>query len=150
VAGLVNLRQRMAFEGQAAMELEFAAAGFNTEKSYELPLVTRHALCILDWEPAMNEILRDAQQGLAPGEISAKFHNTLAGVIGEVARRFGHARVVLSGGCFQNRCLLERSVARLSAAKLQPYWHQRVPPNDGGIALGQVMAALRARAGARS
>jgi hydrogenase maturation protein HypF len=51
--------------------------------------------------------------------------------------------VVLSGGCFQNRYLTERAVRRLSAEGFRPYWHQRVPPNDGGIALGQVVAAQR-------
>ena len=55
----------------------------------------------------------------------------------------GKRRVVLSGGCFQNRYLTERTVQRLQAAGFRPYWHQRVPPNDGGIALGQIVAALR-------
>jgi hydrogenase maturation protein HypF len=48
---------------------------------------------------------------------------------------------VLSGGCFQNRYLTERMVSHLRRAGYRPYWHQRVPPNDGGIALGQIMAA---------
>jgi hydrogenase maturation protein HypF len=59
----------------------------------------------------------------------------------DVAARVGEANVVLSGGCFQNRYLTERMVARLRASGHRPYWHQRVPPNDGGIALGQIMAA---------
>jgi hydrogenase maturation protein HypF len=143
VAGMIGLRQQMRFEGQAAMELEFALAGVATDKFYELPLVSRHGLCILDWAPAVREILRDVEQRVPTGEISAKFHNTLAEAIVAVARHFGQARVALSGGCFQNRYLLERSVARLRAGKFQPYWHQRVPPNDGGIALGQVVAAFR-------
>jgi hydrogenase maturation protein HypF len=57
----------------------------------------------------------------------------------------GEPRVVLSGGCFQNRYLTERIVTRLREEKYSPYWHQRVPPNDGGIALGQVVAAFRAQ-----
>jgi len=144
VAGMIGLRQQMRFEGQAAMELEFALAGVTTDKFYELPLVTRRGLCILDWAPAVREILRDVEQRVPTGEISAKFHNTLAEAIVAVARHFGQARVALSGGCFQNRYLLEHSVGRLRAEKFQPYWHQRVPPNDGGIALGQVVAAFRA------
>jgi hydrogenase maturation protein HypF len=52
--------------------------------------------------------------------------------------------VVLSGGCFQNRVLVERTVARLEARGFRPYWHQRFPPNDGGIALGQAYAAIAA------
>jgi len=143
VAATINLRQQTRFEGQAAMDLEFALAGLVTDKFYQLPLVTRHELCILDWAPVLGEILRDAQGGVSAGEIAAKFHNTLAEAIVAVARRFGPTRVALSGGCFQNRYLLERTVTRLRAEKFQPYWPQRVPPNDGGIALGQVMAAVR-------
>ena len=143
VASLMNLRQTMRFEGQAAMELEFALADTATDAFYNLPLVTRHAMCILDWSPLIQELLRDAKSRLPAGIKSAKFHNGLAEAIVAVARRFGHARVALTGGCFQNRYLLERTVTRLAAEKFQPYWHQRVPTNDGGIALGQVMAAWR-------
>jgi len=60
-----------------------------------------------------------------------------------VARRMDQERVVLSGGCFQNRYLTERAIERLQQEGFRPYWHQRIPPNDGGIALGQVMATFR-------
>ena len=69
--------------------------------------------------------------------ISAKFHNALVEMIVAVARLTGEPRVVLTGGCFQNRYLTERAVTRLRAEGFRPYWHQRIPPNDGGIALGQ-------------
>jgi hydrogenase maturation protein HypF len=59
----------------------------------------------------------------------------------DVVKRIGEKNVVLSGGCFQNRYLTERMVSRLLASGYRPYWHQRVPPNDGGLALGQIMAA---------
>jgi hydrogenase maturation protein HypF len=88
-------------------------------------------------------ILADVMNGIPVATISAKFHNALAESIVAVAKRAGQNRVVLSGGCFQNRYLTERAVRRLSAEGFRPYWHQRVPPNDGGIALGQVIAALR-------
>jgi hydrogenase maturation protein HypF len=143
VAAITNLRQQMRFEGQAAMELEFALDGFVTDKLYPLPLVTRHALCLLDWVPLIEGILSDVQSGVPIREISAKFHNALAEVVVEVARRFGQHRVALSGGCFQNRYLTERVVTRLQVENFQPYWHQRVPTNDGGIALGQVFAARK-------
>jgi hydrogenase maturation protein HypF len=87
------------------------------------------------------EILIDLQKGQTCGQISAKFHNTLAEIIVAVARKLGERRVVLTGGCFQNRYLVERSVDRLQEAGFKPYWHQRIPPNDGGIALGQIIAA---------
>jgi hydrogenase maturation factor HypF (carbamoyltransferase family) len=76
--------------------------------------------------------------------IAAKFHNTLAELIVETAARVGEKRVVLSGGCFQNRYLSERVITRLETEGFHPYWHQRVPPNDGGIALGQIYAWLQA------
>jgi hydrogenase maturation protein HypF len=58
-----------------------------------------------------------------------------------VARRVGEERVVLTGGCFQNKYLTERAIARLREEGFRVYWHQRIPPNDGGIALGQIVAA---------
>jgi hydrogenase maturation protein HypF len=88
-------------------------------------------------------ILADVKDGIQAGIISARFHNALVEAIVAVAKRAGQNRVVLSGGCFQNRYLTERAVRRLQAEGFRPYWHQRVPPNDGGIALGQVIAAQR-------
>jgi hydrogenase maturation protein HypF len=73
--------------------------------------------------------------------ISKKFHNALVETIVDTAKKAGLSRVVLSGGCFQNRYLTEKTVTRLRASGFQPYWHQRVPSNDGGISLGQIVAA---------
>lgn len=166
VASLVKLRQQMHFEGQAAMELEFALDGVETEEAYALriagcevrttaredhrragqaarPTSVPNSELVLDWSPMIEAIQLDVKAGVAIGGISAKFHNALVEAIMAVARQAGQKRVVLSGGCFQNRYLTERAVRRLQAEGFQPYWHQRVPPNDGGIALGQVIAALR-------
>ena len=143
VASLINLRQQMRFEGQAAMELEFALDGIETDERYTLSLVTRHPSLVLDWSPMVEGILSDVERSARLGEISAKFHNALAWAIVDVAKLIGEKRVALSGGCFQNRYLTGRAVRRLRAEGFQPYWHQRVPPNDGGIALGQVVAARR-------
>jgi hydrogenase maturation protein HypF len=125
------------------MELEFALDGIETDESYNLSLVTRHPSLVLDWAPMIEAILSDVQNGVAIGRISARFHNALAEAVVAVARRTGEHRVALSGGCFQNCYLTERTVRRLQAEGFQPYWHQRMPPNDGGIALGQVVAAIR-------
>ena len=141
VASLAGLRQKMRFEGQAAMEMEFALNGIETDEHYNLSLITRHPSLVLDWQPLIEAILSDVQSGAGVGIISAKFHNALAEAVLEVAKRVGETRVALSGGCFQNRYLTERIVTRLGEDKFQPYWHQRVPTNDGGIALGQVFAA---------
>ncbi|MEI8289175.1 MAG: carbamoyltransferase HypF [Verrucomicrobiota bacterium] len=157
VASLTNLRQHLRFEGQAAMELEFAIGDIKLVESYSFSLAPAHvspsknaienrkSALVLDWSPLVQSVLSDTAGGVGIGEISAKFHNALAESVVAVARKIGEARVVLSGGCFQNRYLVERTVNRLRAENFQPHWHQRVPPNDGGIALGQVVAARRAR-----
>ncbi len=147
VASMIGLRQRMSFEGQAAMELEYVIADVPlTEESYLLPAFTSSprgddSHLIIDWAPVITQILTDRHHQLPIGAISAKFHNTLAEIIVKVAQHIGEGRVVLSGGCFQNRYLTERTVHRLEQEGYRPYWHQRVPPNDGGIALGQLVAA---------
>jgi hydrogenase maturation protein HypF len=139
VAGLIGLRLRASFEGQAAMELEFAAHK-RVEDKYSFTLQEKFPL-VIDWQPAILEIIDDLRAGKTPGMISAKFHNMLAEMIVAVARKIGQEKVVLSGGCFQNRLLTERTIDRLTAENFRPYWHQRIPPNDGGISLGQVIAA---------
>lgn len=143
VASIIGMRQENRFEGQAAMALEFAADGVNCNAAYPLPVVKTESLLILDWRPMIQAILMDTQCRLAVGEISATFHNTLAEAVVNVAKQTGLKRVALSGGCFQNRRLTERTVMRLREEGFHPYWHQRVPPNDGGIALGQIAAARR-------
>jgi hydrogenase maturation protein HypF len=153
VASLAGLRQRVRFEGQAAMELEWACTGTDTTERYpfacRVPEESPGRPIVVDWEPLLVAVLADVRSGAALGWISARFHNALAEMIVEVARRVGEQRVVLTGGCFQNRRLTERAVARLAEEGFRPYWHQRIPPNDGGIALGQVVAALRESRSAR-
>ena len=143
VAALAGGRTIRQFEGQAAMELEFAMGVLRTEEAYRFPLVRKSASLQLDWAPLIEALLLDVKNGVARELISAKFHNALAEAIVTVARYFGQPRVVLSGGCFQNQYLTERVVRELQHEHFQPYWHQRVPANDGGIALGQIAAALR-------
>jgi len=141
VASLVGLRQAIRFEGQAAMELEFALYGMETDETYPFDIVSQDGQPeVLDWGPMARAILEDVGCGLPSGVISAKFHNTLAEMIATIAKRIGEEKVVLTGGCFQNRYLTGRAVRRLQEEGFRPYWHQRIPPNDGGIALGQAVA----------
>jgi len=137
VASLIGLRQVCSFEGQAAMELEFAIAGAVCEESYPFEVQDQDGHLILDWEPMLRAIVEDPSDG----SVSRKFHNTLVHMMVAVAQRLGEPRIVLTGGCFQNKYLTETAVRHLSSAGFQPYWHQRVPPNDGGISLGQIAAA---------
>jgi hydrogenase maturation protein HypF len=142
VAALIGIRQRVTFEGQAAIELESV---IDSEVSDLYPFEINDGLPrVIDWAPMIGEILVDLRRRKSSGFISAKFHNTLVEVIVEMARESEQPKIVLTGGCFQNRYLLERSVLRLSQAGFRPYWHQRVPTNDGGIAFGQVVAAAHA------
>lgn len=157
VASLSGLRQVMNFEGQAAMELEFAIASENTGESYPFNVVETEpnapadaqAPGIVDWEPIILAILQDLHSEIPLARISIKFHNTLVEVIVEIAKLVSEKRVVLTGGCFQNKYLLEHAVQRLEAEGFRPYWHQRIPPNDGGIALGQIVVASRMGSGIR-
>lgn len=146
VAALIGIRQRSTYEGQAAMELEFALDGVETDDHYAFEVAREPkngtSAWIVDWGPLVRAILDDLSAGTAAGQMAAKFHNTLVEIIAAVARRIGEPRVVLTGGCFQNRYLTEKAVARLKREGFRPYWHQRVPPNDGGIALGQAVVAL--------
>ncbi|HTM29829.1 MAG TPA: carbamoyltransferase HypF, partial [Vicinamibacterales bacterium] len=154
IAALLGVCQRMTYEGQAAMALE-AAVDESEAGEYPMPLVAtdaRHALTadwlrpewILDWEPMVRGLIGDRDAGRPAGQLAARVHNTLARAIVAVAERAGESRVALTGGCFQNRVLTERTVQALTAAGFRACWHQRVPPNDGGLALGQI-AAVTAR-----
>ena len=145
VASIVGVRQICRFEGQAAMELEFLTHNVETDDSYSVELATERECLVLDWAPMVRSIVCDMKRDVARNCVAGKFHNTLAEMMVKVATASGQNQIVLSGGCFQNRYLTERAVKRLSEAGFQAYWHQRVPPNDGGIALGQVAALSRMR-----
>ena len=171
VASIAGLRQGVRYEGQAAMDLEFALDGVATDDCYPLDIrslfpavedfapnglsTTRPSspgqavgvsglaalpAWVIGWAPLVRALVDDVRASCPVGVVSARFHNALAEVIVEIARRASAERVILSGGCFQNRYLLERTIARLRATGFRPAWHQRIPPNDGGIALGQVVA----------
>jgi hydrogenase maturation protein HypF len=139
VASLIGLRQRASFEGQAAMDLEFARRP-KVRDAYPFRMTNASPL-VIDWEPAIHELLADVAHGENSRVISARFHNMLVELIVATAQKMGEPKVVLTGGCFQNRYLTERTVERLQQENFKPYWHQRIPPNDGGIALGQAVAA---------
>lgn len=149
ISSLIGLRQECAFEGQAAMELEFLAMTSTSAGEYPVEIVSAirndryDPAYIVDWKPMVRAIIDDLSNGTQKAHIAAKFHHTLAALIVGVARHSGIGRVVLTGGCFQNGLLTRLAADRLVEAHFQPYWHQRIPPNDGGIATGQAFAALQ-------
>ncbi len=142
VAALLGLCRHSRFEGQAAMTLEFALEGINTDAAYPFALSSHASMPRqLDWGTLLENVLYDISQGESVGLMAAKFHNALIAALLAVVRHAGIEQVALSGGCFQNKYLTERAVTVLRQAGYRPYWHQRVPPNDGGLALGQLVAA---------
>jgi hydrogenase maturation protein HypF len=146
VAALLGLRQKVRFEAQAAMMLEYAVDETVAE-AYPLPIlhppssILHSRPLVLDWGPLLETLLADLRHGVSVGMMAARFHNALMEGVVAVARTLGVERAALSGGCFQNRILLERAYRHLTEAGIRVYVHQRIPPNDGGIALGQVAVA---------
>jgi len=142
VASLLDICQVARFEGQAAMELEWAMGANGPLEPYRLEMRQEGGALTVDWQPLIEGIVADAAKGVPLPEISRGFHDALVEGIVSVARAVGEKSIVLSGGCFQNRYLTEKACERLTAEGFRVYVHQRVPPNDGGIALGQVYAAV--------
>ncbi|MBW3624499.1 MAG: carbamoyltransferase HypF, partial [Armatimonadetes bacterium] len=155
VAALVTGRAAVTYEGQAAVELERIADPDCTE-TYSFGLAAGEgsdAPLLIPAAPVLRAVVEDLQVGVAPNRIAAKFHNGVAGMVIRVCRELRERHrlngVALSGGVFQNALLLERTLAGLQAEGFEVHTHQRVPPNDGGIALGQAAVAA-ARIGGRT
>jgi len=137
VASIAGVAQESRFEGQAAMLLERAIGSLSTEESYTLPANGEAG----DWARLIEAVQRDVEKNEPVALIAAKFHNALANWIAAVAERTGERQVVLSGGVFQNGYLTERASTLLEGRGFRVYTHRHVPPNDGGIALGQAVLA---------
>ncbi len=138
VSSLIGIADYSNFEGQAAMKLEFAI-NTETDEHYEFDIIKGEKI-IIDWEKIISGLIQDMKNGLTAGLLSIKFHNTLTEIILTVARLTNLKKVLLSGGCFQNVYLLNRTIHRLKEEGFHPYWHQRIPTNDGGISFGQIAA----------
>ena len=152
VAALTGVATRNTYEGQAAIELEAAAAA-DVSAAYQFgyagPSEPGGSEMELDPAPAIREVVSDIEAEVDVATISAKFHNAVVQAILEVAERVRSREaisdVVLSGGVFQNSYLIQKLSPELEARGFAAFRHRDVPPNDGGIALGQA-AVARARA----
>jgi hydrogenase maturation protein HypF len=134
-----------AYEGEPAMRLEELADPEETGAFAVATLPDADGLPRLDWRPWAAETRESLRRGVSPATLAARFHNALARGSLEMARRVGCEAVVLTGGCFGNRLLAERTEGLLAAAGFRVLTHRRVPPGDGGLAVGQLWAAaLRA------
>lgn len=146
VASLLDLSQRCSYEGQAAAALEDAVGECADTGTFPFELrADAGEDAVVDWGPLIEGVLADLARRTSLPVIASRVHNTLAEVIVAGARRAGEWRVVLTGGCFQNAILTARTSARLAEEGFQVIRHRRVPPNDGGLAVGQAMAAARGR-----
>jgi hydrogenase maturation protein HypF len=146
VAALCGVRAEVNYEGQAAVELEAAADPLEAA-AYPLPVVGAEADAplLLDARETVRAVARDVDRGVPVPRVSARFHNALADATATaceaLAARSGIGTVVLSGGVFQNRTLLARTAALLRGSGLRVLVPKLLPPNDGGIAYGQLAVA---------
>ncbi|GAB4272948.1 MAG: hypothetical protein Kow0092_28200 [Deferrisomatales bacterium] len=148
-AAILGFRGAVTYSAQAPMELEALAARWRgpAEPYPTPPPEERDGCLVLDPGPLLEALLEDALKGGAPGRAARAFHAGLARLFAdgleEAARATGLDRVFLSGGCLQNALLARLLVEELQRRGLSPRTHREVPPNDGGIALGQAAWALR-------
>jgi hydrogenase maturation protein HypF len=142
VAALLGFIRPVTFEGQAAIWLEQLARGSPAAGPYPLPCESG----VLDWRPLLRAVMTDRRKGRDTREIARAFHAAIAHGLRDAAmslgRRYGLDVVVASGGVFQNALLLDELSGYLEEAALSLWINHTVPPNDGGISLGQ--AALGA------
>jgi hydrogenase maturation protein HypF len=157
ISALLGVRGEIDYEGQAAVELEMAAyssvlstsvndeAISSAQESYPYRIVEDKGIRIVRLKDLLSAVMEDLQHGVSRGRISVKFHNTIARMVNEVCRLIadetGITQIALSGGVFQNRLLLRRSISLLESNGFQVFTHRQIPCNDGGISLGQAVIA---------
>jgi hydrogenase maturation protein HypF len=151
VAALAGVRDRVSFEGQAAIELEGLATSTSAEDPYPFELHSPasewslESPLIVDTRALIRAVVDDAEHGVEAGRIARRFHSTLVAIIAAVCTRIGEATgigdVVLSGGVFLNALLTHEAATRLVGDGFRVHRHRLVPPNDGGLSLGQLAIA---------
>jgi hydrogenase maturation protein HypF len=158
ISALLGIRGEIDYEGQAAVELEMAAhssvvarrvsaeAISHAQESYPYRIVEDEGIRIVYLRDLLSAVIEDLHQGISKRRISVKFHNTVAQMINETCHLIADetpmvSGVALSGGVFQNRLLLRKTVSLLESSGFQVFTHRQVPCNDGGISLGQAVIA---------
>jgi len=141
VAAIAGVRQTVTYEAQAAIEFE-AVLDETVTNAYEFDLIENEIIEI-DAAPLIRWVALDVLDAIPISVISAKFNNAAANLILRLALLFRQReklnKVALSGGCFQNVALLKASLKRLREHDFEVLTHRKVPPNDGGLALGQAV-----------
>jgi hydrogenase maturation protein HypF len=144
VASILRISDEITFEGEAAIELEMRSAqGENGHYPFD---IVDGEVAQIDTRPLIKKVVKDLKGGTSVSVISSKFHNTVKEIIITVAKRIrdreGLERVALSGGVFQNFLLLNSAIEGLEKEGFSVWTNHRVPPNDGGISLGQAAVAM--------
>jgi len=147
VAAAIGLcRERISYEGQAAVELESLIRTHELETLTPYPFELEHGK-ILEINPApmWNALLSDLRNKVSRSKISARFHLFISKIIEtavkQISRQTGIKNVALSGGVFQNATLFQLALKQLQQAEFNVLTHQNIPSNDGGLALGQAAVA---------
>ncbi|MCK5503604.1 MAG: carbamoyltransferase HypF, partial [Thermodesulfovibrionia bacterium] len=143
VASIISLQHKVSYHAQAAIALEQLALKSEETDSYPFSIEKE----IIDHRPVIKMIINDLKSEVPKEAIAKKFHNTVVKIIVSAAellkKETGISYVALSGGVFQNSIILEDTFSRLQERDFIPLIHQLVPPNDGGIALGQAVYPAR-------
>ena len=149
VSALIGIRGEINYDAQAAIELEMAAGGTSVEGSYPFTIDFAKGMRLIRLKELFAAIITDMNAGASTAAISARFHNTISGMIVQMCRKLAEEyslnTVAISGGVFQNRRLLEQAIKELKAAGLKVISQSQVPSNDGGVALGQAVIASMTR-----
>lgn len=148
VSALAGIREQVSYEGQAALELEMVLQSDAAQVGcYPFDIQMNEGFHVVNTVPMIQQLVLDLQNNINSSHISAQFHNGLTRVIVDVCcavrKDVGERPVALSGGVFQNRYLTERTMELLREEKFEVLVHRQVPPNDGGLSLGQAVIAGR-------
>jgi hydrogenase maturation protein HypF len=154
MAAIILGLSKATFEGEPAMRLESVCAesagpdstsgqptSSKRRSRMKCVLEERDGMMCLDWRPLVREIVTGLRSGRSSAWISRSFHQAIADMVESVVDRFAGYKVVLSGGCFQNRILTEMIVGNLKLKSRDVLTHGKIPPNDGGLAAGQIAIA---------
>ncbi|MBC8343062.1 MAG: hypothetical protein H8E61_03675 [Bacteroidetes bacterium] len=146
------------FDGVSALLQICRKASFHAEAPMLLEsIIDQNESGIYAYDPGKNisfkatfqELIQDIKNKIALSKIAAKFHNTIIqlifGAVKNISEEYNLNKVVLSGGCFQNKYILERVERKLIEYGFDVYTHSKIPSNDGGIALGQIAIAAKKR-----
>ncbi len=142
VSCLLGLCQKNSFEGEAAMALQFAAECGQSNELLPLPISKTGGFGVLDWRPLVQRIVDGLAARESVNNLAHLFHVTLVKALVEFVVTMQVESVVLTGGCFQNRLLLQLALSSLQERQIKTYWPQKIPANDGGVAFGQAVIGL--------